>query len=62
MSSFLFQNTSQLTLLGMHQCSHVVPQTFKSYCSVAVKVLGMHHYMVQELPYFPCNIRDMANW
>ena len=33
MSSFLFQNTIQLTLLGMHQCSHVVPQTFKSYCN-----------------------------
>ena len=33
MSSFLFQSTIQLTLLGMHQCSHVIPQTFKSYCS-----------------------------
>ena len=50
MSSFLFQNTIQLTLLGihqcllgMHQCSYVIPQTIV--LTIAVKVLGMLHYI-----------------
>ena len=45
MSSFLFQNTIQLTLLDMHQCSHVIPQIFKSYCSHnSCESFGHAHY------------------
>ena len=58
MSSFLFQNTVQLTLLGMHQClpgmhqcSHVVPQTIV--LTIVVKVLG--------IPYFKCMISYMIS-
>ena len=42
MSSFLLQNTIHLTLLGMHQCSHVVPQTIVTHNSC--EGLGMLHY------------------
>ena len=40
MSSFLFQNTIQLSLLGMHQCSHGVPQIFKSYSHNSCESFG----------------------
>ena len=44
MSSFLFQNTTipiQVTLLGMHHFSHILPQTI---ISIQLTLLGMHHY------------------
>ena len=45
MPSFLFQNTIQLTLLGMHQCSHMYHSLSKTIViTIAVKVLGMLHY------------------
>ena len=42
-SSFLFQNTIipiQVTLLGMHHCSHILPQTI---IPIQLTLLGMHH-------------------
>ena len=33
MSFFLLENTIQLTLLDMHQCSHVIPQTIVTHNS-----------------------------
>ena len=53
MSSFLCQNSSQLFfigmhqyLLGMHQCSHILPQAI---LTIAVKILGILHYSLSPL-------------